>query len=66
MDLCVGRDVLKQLNNFVPGVIIVLFKDIPLSRTNNPPSAMQRYIEALGGQLEIKAIFQEGKEELIA
>ncbi|MCK5508300.1 MAG: helix-turn-helix transcriptional regulator [Desulfobacterales bacterium] len=26
---------------------------------------LQRYIEALGGQLEIKAVFQEGIEELL-
>ncbi len=27
--------------------------------------AMQRYIEALGGQLIIKAVFKEGSEELL-
>ncbi len=35
-------------------------------RPNITLSAMQRYIEALGGQLEIKAVFQEGSEELLA
>lgn len=33
-------------------------------RPNITLSALQRYIEALGGQLEIKAVFQEGTEEL--
>ncbi|MCD6224546.1 MAG: helix-turn-helix transcriptional regulator [Deltaproteobacteria bacterium] len=35
-------------------------------RPNITLSALQRYIEALGGQLEIKAVFQEGTEELLA
>ncbi len=35
-------------------------------RPNITLSAMQRYIEALGGQLEIKAVFQEGSEKLLA
>ena len=35
-------------------------------RPNITLSAMQRYIEALGGQLEIKAVFQEGSQELLA
>jgi len=35
-------------------------------RPNITLSAMQRYIEALGGQLEIKAVFQEGSEERLA
>jgi len=26
---------------------------------------MQRYIEALGGHLEIKAVFQKGNEKLL-
>lgn len=34
-------------------------------RPNITLSALQRYIEALGGQLEIKAVFQEGTEELL-
>ena len=34
-------------------------------RPNITISALQRYIEALGGQLEIKAVFQEGSEELL-
>ncbi len=34
-------------------------------RPNITISAMQRYIEALGGKLEIKAVFQEGSEELL-
>ncbi len=34
-------------------------------RPNITLSAMQRYIEALGGHLEIKAVFQEGHEELL-
>ena len=34
-------------------------------RPNITLSAMQRYIEALGGHLEIKAVFQEGNEELL-
>ena len=35
-------------------------------RPNITVSAMQRYIEALGGKLVIKAVFQEGSEELLA
>ena len=34
-------------------------------RPNITLSAMQRYIEALGGHLEIKAVFQEGNEEIL-
>lgn len=34
-------------------------------RPNITLGALQRYIEALGGQLEIKAVFQEGTEELL-
>ena len=34
-------------------------------RPNITIGAMQRYIEALGGRLEIKAVFQEGSEELL-
>ena len=34
-------------------------------RPNITLSAMQRYVEALGGQLEIRAVFQEGSEELL-
>ena len=34
-------------------------------RPNITLSAMQRYIEALGGHLEIKAVFREGNEELL-
>jgi len=34
-------------------------------RPNITVSAMQRYIEALGGKLVIKAVFQEGSEELL-
>ena len=36
------------------------------SRSNITIGAMQRYIEALGGKLEIKAVFQEGSEELLS
>ena len=35
-------------------------------RPNITVSAMQRYIEALGGELVIKAVFQEGSEELLS
>ena len=35
-------------------------------RPNITINAMQRYVEALGGRLEIKAIFQEGSKELLA
>ena len=35
-------------------------------RPNITISAMQQYIEALGGKLVIKAVFQEGSEELLA
>ncbi len=35
-------------------------------RPNITINAMQRYIEALGGHLEIKAVFQEGSKELLA
>lgn len=35
-------------------------------RPNITVSAMQQYIEALGGKLVIKAVFQEGSEELLA
>ena len=35
-------------------------------RPNITVTAMQRYIEALGGKLVIKAVFQEGSEELLA
>ncbi len=35
-------------------------------RPNITVSAMQRYIEALGGKLVIKAVFQEKSEELLA
>lgn len=34
-------------------------------RPNITIQAMQRYVEALGGKLEIKAIFQEGSEDLL-
>lgn len=34
-------------------------------RPNITLGLLQRYIEALGGQLEIKAVFREGKEELL-
>ncbi len=34
-------------------------------RPNITVTAMQRYIEALGGNLVIKAVFQEGSEELL-
>ena len=35
-------------------------------RPNITISAMQQYIEALGGKLVIKAVFQESSEELLA
>ncbi len=35
-------------------------------RPNITLHAMQRYIEALGGELKIQAVFQEGSEELLA
>lgn len=35
-------------------------------RPNITINAMQRYVEALGGHLEIKAVFQEGSKELLA
>lgn len=35
-------------------------------RPNITLNAMQRYVEALGGRLEIKAVFQEGSKELLA
>ncbi len=34
-------------------------------RPNITVTAMQRYIEALGGKLVIKAVFNEGNEELL-
>ena len=34
-------------------------------RPNITINAMQRYIEALGGKLVVKAVFQEGSEELL-
>ena len=34
-------------------------------RPNITVGAMQRYIEALGGKLVIKAVFHEGNEELL-
>ena len=34
-------------------------------RPNITISAMQRYVEALGGKLIIKAVFQEGSEKLL-
>lgn len=34
-------------------------------RPNITIHAMQRYIEALGGKLVIKAVFQEGSEDLL-
>ena len=34
-------------------------------RPNITISVMQQYIEALGGKLVIKAVFQEGSEELL-
>ncbi len=35
-------------------------------RPNITLGALQRYIEALGGELKIKAVFREGTEELLA
>ncbi|MCI5123168.1 MAG: XRE family transcriptional regulator [Candidatus Electrothrix sp. AR5] len=35
-------------------------------RPNITLGTLQRYIEALGGKLEINAVFQEGKKELLA
>jgi DNA-binding XRE family transcriptional regulator len=35
-------------------------------RPNITLSAMQRYVEALGGHLEITAVFHEGKEKILA
>ena len=35
-------------------------------RPNITINAMQRYVEALGGHLEIKAVFQKGSKELLA
>ena len=35
-------------------------------RPNITLNAMQRYVEALGGHLEIKAVFQGGSKELLA
>ena len=35
-------------------------------RPNITINAMQRYIEALGGHLEIKAVFQEGSKKILA
>ena len=35
-------------------------------RPNITLETLQRYIEALGGRLEIRAVFQEGTEELLA
>ncbi len=35
-------------------------------RPNITIGTMQRYIEALGGHLEVKAVFKNGKEELMA
>lgn len=35
-------------------------------RPNITLNAMQRYIEALGGKLVIKAVFQDGVEDLLA
>jgi len=35
-------------------------------RPNITINAMQRYVEALGGHLEIKAVFQEGSKKLLA
>ncbi len=35
-------------------------------RPNITINAMQRYVEALGGHLEIKAVFKEGSKELLA
>jgi hypothetical protein len=34
-------------------------------RSNITVGAMQRYIEALGGRLEIKAVFQEKTEAIL-
>ena len=34
-------------------------------RPNITLRAMQRYVEALGGHLEVKAVFQDGIEELV-
>lgn len=35
-------------------------------RPNITLNAMQRYVEALGGHLEIKAVFQKGSKKLLA
>lgn len=35
-------------------------------RPNITINAMQRYVEALGGKLKIKAVFREGSKELLA
>ncbi|MCI5209809.1 MAG: helix-turn-helix domain-containing protein [Candidatus Electrothrix sp. ATG2] len=35
-------------------------------RPNITHGTLHRYIEALGGKLEINAVFQEGKKELLA
>jgi transcriptional regulator with XRE-family HTH domain len=35
-------------------------------RPNITLSLLQRYVEALGGHLEVRAVFQDGVEELIA
>lgn len=34
-------------------------------RPNITVGALQRYIEALGGHLEVRAVFQDGVEELV-
>lgn len=35
-------------------------------RPNITLETLQRYVEALGGRLEIRAVFQQGTEELLA
>ena len=35
-------------------------------RPNITLSVLQRYVEALGGHLEVRAVFRDGVEELVA